>query len=270
MEDWKQFLQKLKHPKFEVRVGLIGKYIELKDSYKSIAEGLIHGGVANNCRVKVEWIHSEWINEENVAEKLAGLSGILVAPGFGKRGIEGKISSIRYAREHQIPFLGICLGMQCAVIEFARNVMGKSDAHSTEINPSTSNAVIDLLETQKNITNKGGTMRLGAYPCQLKEDTKISAVYKERNISERHRHRYEFNNEYLGDFEKAGMIASGINPEGGLVEIVELINHPWFIGVQFHPEYKSTVMKPHPLFVGFVNAAVEINSLKAHSTTAAN
>ena len=266
MDEWKQFLQKLKHPKFEVRVGLIGKYIELKDSYKSIAEGLIHGGVANNCRVKVEWIHSEWINEENVAEKLAGLSGILVAPGFGKRGIEGKISSIRYARENGIPFLGICLGMQCAVIEFARNVMGMADAHSTEINPSTSNPVIDLLEAQKNITKKGGTMRLGAYPCQLKEDTKIAAVYKEKNISERHRHRYEFNNEYLGDFEKAGMIASGINPEGGLVEIVELKEHPWFIGVQFHPEYKSTVAKPHPLFVGFVNAAVEVNSLKVRSS----
>jgi len=270
MEEWKEFLRKLKHPKSEVHVGLIGKYIELKDSYKSIAEGLIHGGVANNCRVKVEWIHSEWINEENVAEKLEGLSGILVAPGFGKRGIEGKIAAIRYARENGIPFLGICLGMQCAVIEFARNVMGKTDAHSTEINPSTSNAVIDLLETQKNITNKGGTMRLGAYPCQLKEDTKIAAVYKEKNISERHRHRYEFNNEYLGDFEKAGMIASGINPEGGLVEIVELKDHPWFIGVQFHPEYKSTVMKPHPLFVGFVNAAVEINSLKSSSSKVTN
>jgi CTP synthase len=266
MEDWKQFLQKLKLPKFEVRVGLVGKYVELKDSYKSIAEALIHGGVANNCRVNVEWIHSEWINEENVAEKLAGLSGIIVAPGFGKRGIEGKISAIKYARENEIPFFGICLGMQCAVIEFARNVMGKADAHSTEINPSTSNPVIDLLETQKNITKKGGTMRLGAYPCQLKEDTKISAVYKEKNISERHRHRYEFNNEYLGDFEKAGMIASGINPEGGLVEIIELKEHPWFIGVQFHPEYKSTVAKPHPLFVGFVNAAVEINSLKARTS----
>ncbi|MBI4947612.1 MAG: CTP synthase [Bacteroidetes bacterium] len=266
MEDWKKFLQKLKHPKFEVSIGLIGKYIELKDSYKSIAEGLIHGGVANNCRVKVEWIHSEWINEENVAEKLEGFSGILVAPGFGKRGIEGKISAIRYARENGIPFLGICLGMQCAVIEFARNVMGMTDAHSTEINPSTSNPVIDLLEAQKNITNKGGTMRLGAYPCRLKEDTKISAVYKEQHISERHRHRYEFNNEYMADFEKSGMIASGINPEGGLVEIVELKDHPWFIGTQFHPEYKSTVAKPHPLFVGFVNAAVEVNSLKARTS----
>ncbi len=266
MEDWKQFLHKLKHPKSEVRVGLIGKYVELKDSYKSISEALIHGGVANNCRVNVEWIHSEWINEENVAEKLNGLSGIIVAPGFGKRGIEGKIAAIHHARENEIPFLGICLGMQCAVIEFARNVMGKADAHSTEINPSTSNAVIDLLEAQKNITKMGGTMRLGAYPCQLKEDTKIISVYKEKNISERHRHRYEFNNEYLADFENAGMIASGINPEGGLVEIVELKDHPWFIGVQFHPEYKSTVAKPHPLFVGFVNSAVETSSLKTRAS----
>ena len=262
MEDWKQFLQKLKNPKFEVSVGLVGKYVELKDSYKSIAEGLIHGGVANNCRVNVKWIHSEGITEENVSEKLGGLSGIIVAPGFGKRGIEGKITSIRYARERGIPFLGICLGMQCAVIEFARNVLGKTDAHSTEINPATSSPVIDLLEAQKNVTHKGGTMRLGAYPCELKEDTKISGVYKEKNISERHRHRYEFNNEYLGDFEKAGMIGSGINPEGGLVEIVELKDHPWFIGVQFHPEYKSTVAHPHPLFVGFVNAVVEVSSLK--------
>ena len=262
MEDWKQFLQKLKHPKFEVKVGLVGKYVELKDSYKSISESLIHAGAVNNCRVNVEWIHSEWINEENVAEKLGGLSGLIVAPGFGKRGIEGKISAIKYARENDMPFLGICLGMQCAVIEFARNVMGKADAHSTEINPSTSNAVIDLLEAQKNITKKGGTMRLGAYPCQLKEDSKALSVYKDKNIFERHRHRYEFNNEYLADFENAGMIASGINPEGGLVEIVELKDHPWFIGVQFHPEYKSSVAKPHPLFVGFVNAAVEIGALK--------
>ncbi len=262
LDDWKEFLHKLKNPKHEVKIGLIGKYVELKDSYKSISEALIHAGAVNNCRVNVEWIHSEWINEENVAEKLGGLSGIIVAPGFGKRGIEGKITAIKFARENEVPFLGICLGMQCAVIEFARNVMGKTDAHSTEINPSTSNAVIDLLETQKNITKMGGTMRLGSYPCQLKEDTKASTVYKEKNITERHRHRYEFNNEYLNDFQKAGMIASGINPDGGLVEIVELKDHPWFIGVQFHPEYKSTVVKPHPLFVGFVNAAVQVGSLK--------
>jgi CTP synthase len=262
LEDWKQFLQKLKHPKTEVKVGLVGKYVELKDSYKSISEALIHAGAVNNCRVNVEWIHSEWINEENVNEKLGGLSGLIVAPGFGKRGIEGKITAIKFARENEMPFLGICLGMQCAVIEFARHVLGKTDAHSTEINPATSSPVIDLLEAQKAVTHKGGTMRLRAYPCELKEDTKIASVYKEKNISERHRHRYEFNNEYLGDFEKAGMIASGINPDGGLVEIVELKDHPWFIGVQFHPEYKSSVAHPHPLFVGFVNAAVEVGTLK--------
>ncbi len=262
LDDWKEFLHKLKNPKSEIKIGLVGKYVELKDSYKSISESLIHAGAVNNCQVNVKWIHSEWINAENVAEKLAGLSGVIVAPGFGKRGIEGKIAAIQFVREHEIPFLGICLGMQCAVIEFARNVLGLTDAHSTEINPSTSNPVIDLLETQKGVTKMGGTMRLGAYPCQLKEDTKIAAVYKEKTISERHRHRYEFNNEYLKDFENAGMIASGINPDGGLVEIVELKNHPWFIGVQFHPEYKSTVVKPHPLFVGFVGAAVEIGALK--------
>lgn len=262
LDDWKEFLHKIKNPKFEVKVGLVGKYVELKESYKSISEALIHAGAVNNCKVNVQWIHSEWINEENVVEKLSGLSGIIVAPGFGKRGIEGKITAIRYARENEIPFLGICLGMQCAVIEFARNVMGKADAHSTEINPSTSNAVIDLLESQKQITHKGGTMRLGAYPCVLHEDSKAFSVYKQKEISERHRHRYEFNNEYLGDFEKAGMVGSGVNPEVGLIEIVELKDHPWFIGVQFHPEYKSTVSKPHPLFVGFVNAAVEVGSLK--------
>src|ERR1051325_8044545 len=261
LEDWKQFLQKLKHPKTEVKVGLVGKYVELKDSYKSISEALIHAGAVNNCRVNVEWIHSEWINEENVNEKLGGLSGLIVAPGFGKRGIEGKITAIKFARENEMPFLGICLGMQCAGIEFAGHVLGKTDAHSTEINPATSSPVIDLLEAQKAVTHKGGTMRLRAYPCELKEDTKIASVYKEKNISERHRHRYEFNNEYLGDFEKAGMIASGINPDGGLVEIVELKDHPWFIGVQFHPEYKSSVAHPHPLFEGFVNAAVEVGTL---------
>ncbi|MFH1004233.1 MAG: CTP synthase [Bacteroidota bacterium] len=279
MNDWKQFFRKLSHPKYEIQIGLVGKYIELKDSYKSIAEGLIHGGVANNCRVNVKWIHSEEITEENVIKKLGELSGIIVTPGFGNRGIKGKIIAIRYAREHKIPFFGICLGMQCAVIEFARNVLGMNDAHSTEINPSTSNPVIDLMEAQKNITHKGGTMRLGAYPCQLKKDTKAFSIYKKsipqplqnekinKNglISERHRHRYEFNNEYFDDFQKAGMIASGINPESGLVEIIELQNHPWFIGCQFHPEYKSTVAKPHPLFVGFVNAAVDVSSLSIAS-----
>jgi len=263
LTNWKEFLHKLKNPKFEIKIGLVGKYIELKDSYKSIAESFNHSGAANDCKVQIEWIHSESINDDNVAEKLKGLKGILVAPGFGQRGIEGKISAIKYARENGVPFFGICLGMQCAVIEFARNVLGFKDANSTEMNPGTTNPVIDLLEAQKKVTNKGGTMRLGAYPCNIKSDTKTFEVYRKKEISERHRHRYEFNNEYLSDFEKAGMIASGINPESGLVEIVELKNHPWFVGVQFHPEYKSTVANPHPLFVNFVRAAIEVSSLKA-------
>jgi CTP synthase len=262
LDDWKEFLHKLLNPRLEITIGLIGKYVELKDSYKSISEALIHAGSVNNARVNIQWIHSEWINEDNVHEQLKNLVAIIVAPGFGKRGIEGKISAIRYARENEIPFLGICLGMQCAVIEFARNVMGKTDAHSTEINPSTSNPFIDLLETQKQVTHKGGTMRLGAYPCLLKEDSKAFSIYNKKEISERHRHRYEFNNEYLKDMENAGMLASGINPEGGLVEVVELKDHPWFIGVQFHPEYKSSVANPHPLFVGLVNAAIQVRLLK--------
>lgn len=261
LEGWKHFLNALKTPKTEVRIGLVGKYIELKDSYKSIAESFIHAGVANECKVKLEWIHSETITDENVGSKLNGLTGILVAPGFGNRGIEGKINAIKFARENKIPFLGICLGMQCAVIEFARNVMGLKGAHSTEMNPETAHPVIDLLEAQKKITNKGGTMRLGAYACKIIEGTKVFEAYKTVEISERHRHRYEFNNEYLGDFERAGMVASGINPNAGLVEIVELKDHPWFVGVQFHPEYKSTVENPHPLFVNFVKAAVHVASL---------
>lgn len=266
LTNWKEFLEKFKHPKQEIRIGLIGKYVELKDSYKSIAESFIHAGASNNCKVVIDWIHSETITEENVEETLQGLKGILVAPGFGHRGIEGKISAIKYARENKVPFFGICLGMQCAVIEFARNVIGFKDANSTEMNPGTPNPVIDLLETQKKITNKGGTMRLGAYACHVKEDTKTFEVYKKKEISERHRHRYEFNNEYLSDFENAGMIAAGMNPESGLVEIVELKDHPWFVGVQFHPEYKSTVAKPHPLFVNFVRAAIEGTCLPALRT----
>jgi CTP synthase len=253
---WNEFLNKFKNPKQSVKIGLVGKYVELKEAYKSISEAFIHAGAANDCKVEIDWIHSESINDENVADKFKGLNGILVAPGFGQRGIEGKIVAIKYARENKIPFLGICLGMQCAVIEFARNVLGFKDANSTEMNPGTTNPVIDLLEAQKKITNKGGTMRLGAYPCNVLEDTKGWDVYKQKEISERHRHRYEFNNEYTNDFAKAGMIASGINPEGGLVEIVEIKDHPWFVGVQFHPEYKSTVANPHPLFVSFVKAAI--------------
>lgn len=259
---WKEFLFKFKHPKHEIRIGLVGKYVELKEAYKSISESFIHAGAANDCKVSIEWIHSESITDENAAEKLKNLRGILVAPGFGQRGIEGKISAIKYARENQVPFFGVCLGMQCAVIEFARNVLGLKDANSTEMNPATKNPVIDLLETQKKITNKGGTMRLGSYPCNILEGTTAWEIYKQKEINERHRHRYEFNNEYLADFEKAGMIASGINPEGGLVEIVEIKDHPWFVGVQFHPEYKSTVANPHPLFVNFVKAAIEISKFQ--------
>lgn len=257
MMAWKDFLGKLKNPVYEVRIGLIGKYIELKDAYKSIAEAFIHSGVANECRVKIEWIHSEKIDDENVRAMLGDLNGVLVAPGFGERGIEGKITAIRFARENKIPFLGICLGMQCAVVEFARDVIGLKDAHSSEMNPETSNPVIDMMAGQKEITSKGGTMRLGEYQCTVSKGTKAFSVYGKTKISERHRHRYEFNNRYLEDFEKAGMVASGINPESGLVEIVELKNHPWFVGVQFHPEYKSTVLNPHPLFVRFVKAALE-------------
>jgi CTP synthase len=257
LELWKAFLGKLKNPIHEVRIGLVGKYVELKDAYKSIAEAFIHAGVANECKVRLEWIHSEKIDEDNVASKLGHLQGVLVAPGFGDRGIEGKITAIRFVRENNIPFLGICLGMQCAVIEFARNVLGWKDAHSTEMNPNTKHPVIDFMESQKKITAKGGTMRLGEYGCQLEKGSKAYQVYGKSRIGERHRHRYEFNNKFLKDFTEAGLIPSGTNPDNGLVEIVEAKNHPWFVGVQFHPEYKSTVENPHPLFVRFVKAAME-------------
>ncbi len=259
LQKWKEFLFKFHNPKKEVNIGLIGKYVELKDSYKSIAESFIHAGAVNDCKVKLHWIHSESLTEENVKEKLKGLKGILVAPGFGNRGIEGKIEAIKFARENNIPFFGICLGMQCAVIEFARNVLGLRDAHSREMNPATANPVIDLLEAQKNISHMGGTMRLGAYPCRLEENTLAHKIYNSNETTERHRHRYEFNNEYLSKFKEAGMKLSGINPDAGLVEIIELNDHLFFIGVQFHPEYKSTVEKPHPLFVAFVKAAIGKN-----------
>lgn len=257
LENWKDFLGKLKNPVSELRIGLVGKYIELKDAYKSIHEALIHAGVSNECKVNVEWIHSEKIDERNVADRLAGLSGIIVAPGFGDRGIEGKISAIKYVRENNIPFLGICLGMQCAVIEFARNILSMKEAHSTEMNGETKFPVIDLMAEQKGVTAKGGTMRLGEYSCVLAKGTKTSSAYGKGKISERHRHRYEFNNKFLKKFEDEGMIASGINPDKDLVEIVELKSHPWFVGVQFHPEYKSTVESPHPLFVRFIKASLE-------------
>ncbi|HUH18701.1 CTP synthase [Albibacterium sp.] len=254
---WKDFLGKVKNPTSEIKIGLVGKYVELPDAYKSINEAFIHAGAVNECKVIVKYLSSESITEANVAEKLKGLSGILVAPGFGERGLEGKIASIQYVRENQIPFFGICLGMQCAVIEFARNVLGIKDANSFEMNSKTKHPVINLMEEQKKIKNKGGTMRLGSYPCDLKKGSKASTIYSKTKITERHRHRYEFNNKYLDQFEKEGMIASGINPDNGLVEIVELKNHPFFIGSQFHPELKSTVVHPHPLFVNFVAASLQ-------------
>ena len=254
---WKEFLDKLKYPKSKVTIGLIGKYIELQDAYKSILEAFVHAGAMNECKVQVVNVHSEFITSENVAEKLGNLDGLLVAPGFGHRGIEGKIVAVKYARERGMPFFGICLGMQMAVIEFARNVLGIEKAHSTEMNPETPDPVIDLMESQKLVTAKGGTMRLGAYPCAIQEGTLASTIYGSAYISERHRHRWEFNNAYLTQYENAGMVASGRNPESNLVEIVELPNHPFFIGVQYHPELKSTVENPHPVFVHFVKAAKE-------------
>lgn len=259
LEKWKEFLNKLRYPKSVITVGLVGKYVELQDAYKSILEALIHAGAMNECKVEIKNIHSEFLTEENLEKKLQGLQGIIVAPGFGSRGIEGKISAIQYAREHKIPFFGICLGMQCASIEFARNVLGLSQANSTEMDKDTPDPVIHLMEEQKNIAEMGGTMRLGAYKCQLKEGSRAHDIYGGvHEITERHRHRYEFNNDYLGRFEANGMKATGINPETGLVEILELDDHPHYIAAQFHPEYKSTVMQPHPLFVSFV-AAVKKN-----------
>ena len=234
----------------------MGKYVELQDSYKSILEAFIHAGAALETKVNVISIHSEYIDQTNVAEKLKGLDAVLVAPGFGERGIEGKIETVKYARENNVPFLGICLGMQMAVIEFARNILGLTDANSTEMNPTTSAPVISLMDDQKNITDKGGTMRLGAWKCKLKEHTLAQKLYSKTDILERHRHRYEFNGAYLNQMEEAGLIASGLNPDTGLVEVVELANHPFFIGVQYHPEYKSTVINPHPLFLGLVAASV--------------
>ncbi|MBC7902915.1 MAG: CTP synthase, partial [Gemmatimonadaceae bacterium] len=263
LSKWKEFLDKLKYPKSKVTIGLIGKYIELQDAYKSILEAFVHAGAMNECKVQVVNVHSEFITDENVDEKLSSLDGLLVAPGFGHRGIEGKIIAVRYARERGLPFFGICLGMQMSVIEFARNVLHIPDAHSTEMNPETSNPVIDLMEEQKQVTSKGGTMRLGAQACEIKQGTRASEIYGTSIISERHRHRWEFNNEYLARFEEAGMIASGRNPETGLVEIVELPGHPFFVGVQYHPELKSTVENPHPVFVHFIKAAKEFADRKA-------
>ncbi len=256
LEQWKAFLGKLKNPVNEVTIGLVGKYVSLPDAYKSIAESFIHAGSQNDCKVNVTWISSEDINKDSVENILGQLDAVLVAPGFGERGLEGKIEAIKYVRENKIPFLGICLGMQCAVVEFARNVLGL-DASSTELNPKSKHPVIDMMEEQKKITNKGGTMRLGAYACKLKKGSKANHIYGDTLIHERHRHRYEFNNKYLEQIEEAGLKAVGINPDSNLVEVVELKDHPWFIGVQYHPELRSTVLNPHPLFVKFVAAAME-------------
>ena len=255
IESWKQFLFNLKNYKNVVNIGLVGKYTSLPDAYKSINEAFIHAGAKNKVKVNVKYISSEGINADTIEEQLSQLDGILVAPGFGERGIEGKIQTIKFARENKIPFFGICLGMQCATIEFARNVLKLNNAHSTEIDPKTPFPVIDFMEEQKVITLKGGTMRLGAYPCQIKKSSLAYKIYNQNVIMERHRHRYEFNNKYKNDFEKAGMKTSGINPVSKLVEIIELEDHPFFIGTQYHPELKSTVDAPHPIFVKFVEAA---------------
>ena len=256
LTEWREFLTKLKNPKHYIKVGLVGKYVELPDAYKSIAESFIHSGAVNECDIDVVYIHSEDITEKNVTDRLSGLNGIVVAPGFGSRGIEGKILTAKYARENNIPFLGICLGMQCAVIEFARNVLMLEGAHSTEINHKTKYPVIDLMEEQKSIIDKGGTMRLGGYKCVLSKNSKAYKSYRKIEIIERHRHRYEFNDKYLNDFKSHGMVPVGINPESNLVEIIEIPDHKWFVGVQFHPEYSSTVVNPHPLFVNFVKACI--------------
>ena len=261
LTQWNAFLQRYKNPKHRVKIGLVGKYVELQDSYKSILEAFIHSGAANEVRVDVESIHSEHINEENIEAKLGHLDAVLVAPGFGGRGIEGKIKAIEYVREHNIPFLGICLGMQMAVIEFARHVAGLKGANSTEMDEHTPYPVISLMESQKQITHKGGTMRLGAWACELAKGSKIYEAYGKEQISERHRHLYEFNSDYLENLVKDGLQCTGVNPDTGLVEVVELPTHPWFVGVQYHPEYKSTVANPHPLFIAFVKAALD-NKLK--------
>ena len=262
LEGWKAFLDRLAHPESNITVALVGKYVELQDAYKSILESFIHAGAANRCKVKVVPVHSEYLTEDNVEEKLAGMDGILIAPGFGERGLEGKIKAVRYARERGVPFFGICLGMQMAVVEFARDVLGLKDAMTTEVEANTPNPVIDLMADQKTTTIKGGTMRLGAYQCEIDEGSLAYRIYRKPLISERHRHRYELNNDYVTRLNEAGMRTSGRNPETGLVEIVEIAEHPFFIGVQFHPEYKSTPENPQPIFVAFVKAALEYS--KSH------
>ncbi len=257
LKDWKKFVDRLKSSSTEIRIALVGKYVELYDSYKSIIESLSHAGAYNKVKVKVEFVHSEEITEDNVSDLLGGFDGILVAPGFGDRGVDGKIMAATYARESKVPFLGICLGLQCAVIEFARNVLGLMDAHSTEMDSNTSHPVIDLMEEQKGVTEKGGTMRLGGYACSLEKGSLVQKVYDSDMVRERHRHRYEFNNDFLEAFREQGMVPTGFNPKSGLVEIMEQPGHPWFVGTQFHPEYRSTVLNPHPLFIAFIKAAIK-------------
>ncbi len=257
MAAWSAFVERVKHPSRRVDIALVGKYTELPDAYKSISESFIHAGAVNDCKVKLHYVNSERLTSENVAEQLGSMSAVLVAPGFGNRGIEGKLVAVRYARENDVPFFGICLGMQCAVIEFARNVLGWSDANSSEMEQPTMHPVIDLMEEQKGVTAKGGTMRLGGYPCHLAKGSKAAAAYGTQNVVERHRHRYEFNSDYLAQFEAAGMKAVGVNPDTGLVEVVEIPSHRWFVGTQYHPEYHSTVANPHPLFVAFVDSALK-------------
>lgn len=262
MTSWRAFVEKVKNPKSVVDIALVGKYTELPDAYKSISESFIHAGATNEVKVKLHYVNSEHLTAENVAEQLGSMSAVMVAPGFGNRGIEGKLTAVRYAREKDVPFFGICLGMQCAVIEFARNVIGWSDANSSEM-AQTKHAVIDLMEEQKNITAKGGTMRLGGYPCQLAKGSRVAEAYGKSSIVERHRHRYEFNSTFLADFEAAGMKAVGLNPDTGLVEVVEIPSHRWFVGTQYHPEYHSTAANPHPLFVQFVKEALKYRDEKS-------
>ena len=262
LEKWSSFVDRLKFPKNKIKIGLIGKYVELQDSYKSILESLIHAGSENETQVDVVSIHSEFIDEKQIKNEICKLDGVLVAPGFGSRGIEGKIEAIKCAREENIPFFGICLGMQMAVIEFSRNILGLKDANSTEMDENTPHPVIALMENQKNITKKGGTMRLGSWECKIESNSKVSEIYKSEIISERHRHRWELNDNYRDELNKKGLKSCGTNPETGLVEIIELSSNDWFIGVQFHPEYKSTVECPHPLFVSFVKACLNYKKSK--------
>ncbi len=265
LESWNLFLKKYKNPSTEINIGLIGKYVELQDSYKSILEALIHAGAENEVKINVKSIHSEHLNSENVSDLLNGMNGIIVAPGFGERGIEGKISAINYVRINGIPFFGICLGMQMAVIEFSRNVLGLKGANSSEMDSNSPYHVIDLMEDQKKVTDKGGTMRLGSWDCELQENSIAFRTYEKKVICERHRHRYEFNEIFKSQIESNGMVATGINPATGLVEIIEITDHPWFVGVQYHPEYKSTVANPHPLFLGFVEASLNNKNLNQNN-----